>query len=199
MSRNLTIAVANMLGLWRKRDRAEELIRDAASKGAQVRPTGNFEGPYFCKDKILIISIGHNLPKTILCWNGFQLFWWNRPTCRFFESAENVFNSVALLDLMEVVGEYIESPIFPMDRNSRKNFISSRHGFKIWETRYGKQARHRGTSGSWQQERWPKGAEILLYPTTIVRTPNSRNGYQTTLAKGNAGPCNGKPDPCYDI
>ena len=55
MSRNLTIAVTQMActpDFEENRDRAEKLIRDAASKGAQVILLQElFEGPYFCKDQ----------------------------------------------------------------------------------------------------------------------------------------------------
>ena len=106
MSRNLTIAVTQMActpDFEENRDRAEKLIRHAASKGAQVVLLQElFEGPYFCKDQ------------------NPDYFNWAQPAenhpllerfstlakelevvlpISFFESVENVFfNSLALLD-----------------------------------------------------------------------------------------------------
>ena len=106
MSRNLTIAITQMActpDFEENRDRAEKLIRDAASKGAQVILLQElFEGPYFCKDQ------------------NPDYFKWAQPAenhpllerfsalakelevvlpVSFFESVENVFfNSLALLD-----------------------------------------------------------------------------------------------------
>ena len=132
MSRNLTIAVTQMActpDFEKNRDRAEKLIRDAASKGAQVILLQElFEGPYFCKDQ------------------NPDYFNWAQPAenhplleqfstlakelevvlpISFFESIENVFSTHwHFSTLMEIVREFIESPIFPMDRAIRKNFIS---------------------------------------------------------------------------
>ena len=54
MSRNLTIAVTQMActpDFEENRDRAEKLIRDAASKELSHPASELFEGPYFCKDQ----------------------------------------------------------------------------------------------------------------------------------------------------
>ena len=118
MSRKLTIAVTQMActpDFEENRVRAEKLIRDAASKGAQVILLQElFEGPYFCKDQ------------------NPDYFNWAQPAEnhplleRFSALAKEleVVLPISFSTLMEVVREFIESPIFPMDRATRKNFIS---------------------------------------------------------------------------
>jgi len=148
MSRNLTIAVTQMActpDFEENRDRAEKLIRDAASKGAQVILLQElFEGPYFCKDQ------------------NPDYFNWAQPAenhpmlerfsslakelevvlpVSFFESVENVFfNSLALLDSDGgCQGIYRKSHIPDGPGYQEKfYFTPGNTGFKIWETRYGK-------------------------------------------------------------
>ena len=186
MSRNLTIAVTQMActpDFEENRDRAEKLIRDAASKGAQVILLQElFEGPYFCKDQ------------------NPDYFNWAQPAenhpllerfstlakelevvlpVSFFESVENVFfNSLALLDSDGgCQGIYRKSHIPDGPGYQEKfYFTPGNTGFKIWETRYGKL----GVGICWDQ--WfpeaaramaLQGAEILLYPTAIGSEPQA--------------------------
>ena len=184
MSRNITIAVTQMActpDFEENRDRAEKLIRDAASKGAQVILLQElFEGPYFCKDQ------------------NPDYFNWAQPAenhsllerfsalakelevvlpVSFFESVENVFfNSLALLDSDGgCQGIYRKSHIPDGPGYQEKFYFNPGDtGFKVWNTKYAKI----GVGICWDQ--WfPEaarsmvlsGAELLLYPTAIGGEP----------------------------
>jgi N-carbamoylputrescine amidase len=180
----------------RNLERAEELVREAAGRGAQVILLQElFETPYFCKD---------HLPAH---------FEWARPIAespvvrRFqalaaelgvvlplsvFEREHNAyFNSLAMIDADgQVLGVYRKSHIPEGPGYHEKFYFSPGDtGFKVWATRYGSL----GVAICWDQ--WfPEaarcmallGAEILFYPTAIGSEPqdssiDSRDHWQRCM------------------
>lgn len=181
--------------------RAESLIRQAASAGAQIVLVQElFEGPYFCKDQ---------LPEYLALARPFV----GNPMIErmqhlaaeldvvlplsFFEQAGNAFfNSLAMVDADgTVLGLYRKSHIPDGPGYQEKfYFAPGDTGFKVWQTRYGSL----GVGVCWDQ--WfPEaarcmalmGAEILLYPTAIGSEPmepelDSRDHWQRVM-QGHAG------------
>ena len=149
-------------------DRAEELVREAAAKGAQVILLPElFETWYFCQERNydsyrLALPLEENpgvLPVS------------------FFEREGNVtYNSVAMIDADGgILGVYRKTHI-PDDHFYQEKFYFTpgNTGFKVWDTAYGRI----GVGICWDQ--WfpeaarcmaLQGAELLLYPTAIGSEP----------------------------
>ena len=160
---------------------AERLVREAASRGAQVILLPElFERPYFCQERRYSF---YELALPV----------WENPAVRrfmavakelgvvlpvsFYERDENVlYNSVAVIDADGAcLGVYRKAHI-PDDHYYQEKFYFTpgNTGFKVWNTRYGKI----GVGICWDQ--WfPEtarclalgGAELLLYPTAIGSEP----------------------------
>jgi N-carbamoylputrescine amidase len=161
--------------------RAEKLVREAATRGAQVVLLQElFETPYFCKD---------HTPKHLelaLPLDGHPAVEHFRKVARelgvvlpisVFERANNAFyNSVVIVDADgSLAGSYRKSHIPEGPGYHEKFYFSPGDtGFRVFDTRYAKL----GVAICWDQ--WfPEaarsmalmGAEILLYPTAIGSEP----------------------------
>jgi N-carbamoylputrescine amidase len=176
--------------------RAEELVREAAGRGAQIILLPElFETPYFCIEQ----DARHlKLARTVEDNPAVRHF---SAVARelqvvlpisFFERAGPAyFNSIAILDADgSRLGVYRKSHIPNGPGYQEKNYFSPGDtGFKVWPTRYARI----GVGICWDQ--WfPEaaramalaGAEVLLYPTAIGSEPppalpvNSRDHWQRT-------------------
>ena len=169
---------------WNKQDtldKAEKLVRKAASQGAQIILLPElFETPYFCQEKNYDF---YNLATTLEENEAIKRF---KPIAKeldivlpisFYERDGNAFfNTVALINNDgEVQGIYRKTHI-PDDHFYQEKFYFTPGdtGFKVWPTKYG----CIGVGICWDQ--WfPEsaramallGAEMLLYPTAIGSEP----------------------------
>jgi N-carbamoylputrescine amidase len=182
--RTITVAATQMACSW-DRDanvaRGEKLIREAASRGAQIVLLQElFETPYFCQDH----QLKHfELAKPL---DGHPAVEHFRGVARelkvvlpisVFERANNVhYNTVVMVDADgAVLGSYRKSHIPESPGYHEKFYFSPGDtGFKVFETAYAKL----GVAICWDQ--WfPEaaramalmGAEILMYPTAIGSEP----------------------------
>lgn len=183
--RNVTVAAIQCaLGGTRAENirRVERLVRDAASRGAQVvLPPELFEGPYFCRVES---AEWFAEARTVEDDEAVARL---REVARelgivvpvsFFERTGPVFyNSVAVIDADgELLGVYRKSHIPDGPGYEEKfYFRPGDTGFRVWRTRYGTM----GVGICWDQ--WfPEsarammllGAEILFYPTAIGSEPH---------------------------
>ncbi|MCH5206225.1 MAG: N-carbamoylputrescine amidase [Oscillospiraceae bacterium] len=161
-------------------EKAEQLVREAASKGANVILLPElFETKYFCQERRyeyyeLALPTAEN-PAVVRFTEVSRELGAVIPIS-FYERDGNVFyNSVALLDSGELLGVYRKTHI-PDDHFYQEKFYFTpgNTGFKVWDTRFGKI----GVGICWDQ--WfPEsarcmaldGAELLLYPTAIGSEP----------------------------
>lgn len=160
---------------------AEELVREAAKKGAQIILLPElFETWYFCQEKNYD---SYKLATPLLENPAVQRFKkLAEELCvvlpiSFFEREKNTtYNTVAVIDADgTLLGTYRKTHI-PDDHFYQEKFYFTPGdtGFQVWDTRYGKI----GVGICWDQ--WfpeaarcmaLKGAEILLYPTAIGSEP----------------------------
>lgn len=181
----ITVAATQMHCTWNKQenvDRAEKLIRQAATQGAQVILIQElFEMPYFC---IEIHEPYHDLATTLEENEAFQRFQALAKELNvvlpfsWYERAGQVrFNSVAMIDAGgELLGVYRKTHIPDSDGYLEKYYFSPGDtGFKVWQTKFG----NIGVGICWDQ--WfPEtarsmalmGADILLFPTAIGSEPS---------------------------
>jgi N-carbamoylputrescine amidase len=163
-------------------DRAEQAVREAAGRGAQVVLLQElFETPYFCKDHLashfgLARPVADNpvLARFAALARELEVV----LPVSFFERAHNAyFNSLAMLDADgRLLGVYRKSHIPEGPGYHEKYYFSPGDtGFRVWDTRYGTL----GVGICWDQ--WfPEaarcmalmGAEVLLYPTAIGSEPH---------------------------
>lgn len=161
--------------------RADTMVREAASKGAQVILLPElFERPYFCQEKRYDY---YDYATTIEENPAIQHFSKVAKELRvvmpisFYEKdGYSLYNSIVMINhLGEVMGTYRKTHI-PDDHYYQEKFYFTPGdtGFKVWETIYGKI----GVGICWDQ--WfPEcarvmalmGADILLYPTAIGSEP----------------------------
>lgn len=174
---------------------AEELVRQAAAKGAQIILLPElFERPYFCQER----RYEYYAYATTVTENpAVQRF---REVCReleivipisFYEKdGTRLFNSVAMIDADgSVLGVYRKTHI-PDDHYYQEKFYFTpgNTGFRVFETRYGRV----GVGICWDQ--WfPEtarclalaGADVILYPTAIGSEPildvDSAGHWQRTM------------------
>jgi N-carbamoylputrescine amidase len=197
--RPVTLATIQMACSWdgaANIAKAEELVREAAARGAQLILLPElFETPYFCIEQ----DARHlKLARTVEDNHAVRHF---SAVARelgvvlpisFFERAGPAyFNSIAILDADgSRLGIYRKSHIPNGPGYQEKNYFSPGDtGFKVWQTRYARI----GVGICWDQ--WfPEaaramalaGAEALLYPTAIGTEPppalpvNSRDHWQRT-------------------
>jgi N-carbamoylputrescine amidase len=176
--------------------KAEELVREAAGRGAQVILLPElFETPYFCIEQDarhlkLARTVDQNAAvrhfSAVARELGVVL-----PISFFERAGPAYFNSIAILDADgSRLGVYRKSHIPNGPGYQEKNYFSPGDtGFKVWATRYARI----GVGICWDQ--WfPEaaramalaGAEVLLYPTAIGTEPppalpvNSRDHWQRT-------------------
>ncbi|TPE55314.1 N-carbamoylputrescine amidase [Maribrevibacterium harenarium] len=181
----VTVAATQMACSWDKAAnlaKAEELIRSAAAKGANIILIQElFETPYFC---IEVHESHLDLATTLEENTAFARFQALAKELNvvlpfsWFEQAGVVrFNSVAMIDAGgELLGVYRKTHIPESDGYLEKYYFSPGDtGFKVWQTRFGKV----GVGICWDQ--WfPEtaramalmGADILLFPTAIGSEPS---------------------------
>jgi N-carbamoylputrescine amidase len=163
--------------------RAEELIREAAGRGANIVLIQElFETPYFCKDhQPRHFELARSLEDhpTIEHFRGLARELAVVLPVSVFERAGNAFfNTLVMVDADgKVLGSYRKSHIPEGPGYHEKFYFSPGDtGFKVFETRYAKL----GAAICWDQ--WfPEtarsmalmGAEILLYPTAIGSEPQA--------------------------
>ena len=198
-SRPITLAAIQMACSWDAAAniaRAEELVRDAARRGAQVILLPElFETPYFCIEQDarhlrLARTVDDNAAVRHFSAVARELAV-VLPISFFERAGPAYFNSIAILDADGArLGIYRKSHIPNGPGYQEKNYFSPGDtGFKVWQTRYARI----GVGICWDQ--WfPEaaramalaGAEVLLYPTAIGTEPppalpvNSRDHWQRT-------------------
>lgn len=185
MARNVTVTAAQFACSWDLQaniDKAEDMIRQAAAKGAQIILIQElFKSPYFCIDQ----SPEHRaLAETVE--NSALIEHFQKLAkelnvvlpCSFFEKHNNAYyNSLAMVDAGgELLGVYRKTHIPNGPAYQEKHFFTPGDtGFKVWKTKFAKI----GVGICWDQ--WfPEtarcmalmGAEILLYPTAIGSEPD---------------------------
>ncbi len=180
--RKLSIAVTQMACSWDRGQnirRAEEMVEEAASKGAQIVLTQElFETPYFCidKDKSFFKEATRveDNPAIRAMRNLARKLDVVIPVSFFERAQERYFNSLAMIDAGgELLGVYRKShiPDFP-DYEEAYYFEPGDTGFMVFDTKFARV----GAAVCWDQ--WfpeaarimaLKGAEALLYPTAIGR------------------------------
>lgn len=161
-------------------EKAEKLVREAASKGANVILLPElFETKYFCQERRyeyyeLASPLGEN-PAVRRFQEVSRELGVVIPVS-FYERDVNVFyNTVAVIDSGEILGIYRKTHI-PDDHFYQEKFYFTpgNTGFRVWNTRFGVI----GVGICWDQ--WfpeaarcmaAMGAEILLYPTAIGAEP----------------------------
>ncbi len=160
---------------------AEKLVRQAASKGAQIILIQElFESQYFCmdqKEELFELSKPFDNHPTIMKFSELAKELKVVLPVSFFEKANRAhYNSVAIVDADgSVLGKYRKSHIPDGPGYQEKFYFNPGDtGFKVWNTKYAKI----GVGICWDQ--WfPEaarsmvlnGAELLLYPTAIGGEP----------------------------
>ncbi|MDE1985326.1 MAG: N-carbamoylputrescine amidase [Alphaproteobacteria bacterium] len=182
--RTVNTAAVQFACSWDKRanvDKAKELVRAAAAKGANVILLQEFfETPYFCQDQSAdhfalaapfegnaLIAEMAELAKAL----NVVL-----PISFFEKAGHTHFNSLAMIDAGgEVLGLYRKSHIPDGPGYQEKYYFTPGDtGLRVWRTRFGVL----GVGICWDQ--WfpeaaramaLQGAEVLLYPTAIGSEP----------------------------
>jgi N-carbamoylputrescine amidase len=197
--RQVTVAATQMACNWdvaANIAKAEKLVREAASRGAQIILLPElFEAPYFCIEQDnrhlnLATTVEEN--RAVRHFSAVARDLGVVLPVSFFERAgPTFFNSVAILDADgRTLGVYRKSHIPNGPGYQEKNYFTPGDtGFKAWNTRFGRI----GVGICWDQ--WfPEtarsmallGAELLFFPTAIGSEPppalpiNSRDHWQRT-------------------
>lgn len=180
---------------------AERLVRDAASKGAQIVLIPElFESHYFCKDQRVedlvraIPIVGH---PTIAHFQRIAVELNVVLPISVFERANNsLFNTVAIVDADgAMLGVYRKSHIPDGPGYNEKFYFSPGDtGFRVWQTKHA----IIGVGICWDQ--WfpeasrsmaLQGAELLFYPTAIGSEPPNptwdSSGHWQRVMQGQAG------------
>ncbi len=202
--RKVIVAATQMACGWDKTaniQRAEALVRQAASKGARVILLQElFETPYFCqleKPEYLNLATTAEENPAIAHFQKVARELEVVLPISFYERRNNArYNSIAVIDADgSTLGIYRKSHIPDGPGYEEKYYFNGGDtGFKVWNTRYAKI----GIGICWDQ--WfPEtarclalmGAEILLYPTAIGSEPpspgyDSRDHWQRCM-QGHSG------------
>ncbi|NKB76523.1 MAG: N-carbamoylputrescine amidase [Gammaproteobacteria bacterium] len=186
-TKNVTVAATQMACLWDIESnitRAESLVRQAASAGAEIILIQElYETPYFCIEQ----DFRHlELASTLEDSEGVRRMSALAKELSvvlpvsWFERAGSVFfNSVAVIDADgTVMGTYRKTHLPNAIGYQEKQYFSPGDtGFQVWNTRYAKI----GVGICWDQ--WfpeaarcmaLQGAEMLLYPTAIGSEPGDQ-------------------------
>jgi len=184
MQKSVSVAATQMACTWKSNDniaQAEQLVRQAASQGAQIILLQElFETPYFCIE----VNLDNFALATTIAENPaikhFQAVAKELAVVlpiSFYELAGNVrFNTVAIIDADgEILGKYRKTHLPDTYGYMEKYYFSPGDtGFKVFASRYAKI----GVGICWDQ--WfpecarsmaLQGAELLLYPTAIGSEP----------------------------
>jgi N-carbamoylputrescine amidase len=200
LMRKVTVAATQMaVAGWDRNvniDKAEKLVREAASKGANVILIQElFETPYFCQTQdfryLELATRTEENPAIIRFQKLAKELHVVLPVSFFERNGNTQFNSLAMIDADgTVLGVYRKTHIPDGIPYAEKfYFTPGDTGFKVWDTAYGKI----GVGICWDQ--WfPEtarcmalmGAEMLLYPTAIGNEPylkkDSRHHWRNTMA-----------------
>jgi N-carbamoylputrescine amidase len=182
--RNVTLAATQFACSWdlpANADRAEALVRQAATQGANIVLIQElFAAPYFCIEQhpryfdLAQPLEGHPLVARFAALAkelGVVL-----PVSFFERAGPAFFNSIAMVDADgRVLGTYRKSHVPQGPGYEEKYYFSPGDtGFRVWDTAFGRI----GVGICWDQ--WfPEaaramalmGAEVLLYPTAIGSEP----------------------------
>jgi len=185
MSRTLSVAAIQTAygeDMQANIDKTIGLVRDAASKGAQViLPSELFQGPYFC------VSQEEHWFSHAYEWREHPCVTQLAPVARelgvaipvsiFEREGPQYYNSLVMLDADgEALGVYRKSHIPDGPGYQEKYYFRPGDtGFKVWKTRFGRV----GVGICWDQW-YPEtarammlqGAEVLMYPTAIGTEPH---------------------------
>lgn len=163
------------------KDKAEKMVREAASNGANIVLIPElFEGYYFCKDmdqKYFSWAqerIGHPMIERFSALAkelGVVL-----PLSYFEKAGKRYFNSLVMIDADGTVMENYRKTHIPDGPGYEEKFYfePGDTGFKVWETKFG----NIGVGICWDQ--WfPEtarcltlmGADMIFYPTAIGSEP----------------------------
>src|SRR5260221_1125584 len=182
-------------------DKAGDMVRRAAAKGAQVIVLQElFETQYFCKDvrrSFFALAKPFDDHPTIERMQELAASLRVVLPVSFFERANNAYyNSMAMIDADgTIMGLYRKSHIPDgLGYVEKYYFNPGDTGFRVWHTAYGAI----GTGICWDQ--WfpecaramvLQGAEILLYPTAIGNEPqddaHSSADHWQRVMQGHAG------------
>lgn len=184
--RTVSVAATQMACTWDRSaniDRATQLVRAAASGGAQIVLLQElFETPYFCieqKGEHLQLASGREDNALLQHFQSLAAELEVVLPISWFERAGNsFFNSVCMIDADgSVLGYYRKSHIPNGIGYQEKTYFSPGDtGFCVWDTRYARV----GLAICWDQ--WfpeaarimaLQGAEVLFYPTAIGSEPNN--------------------------
>jgi N-carbamoylputrescine amidase len=184
--RNITVAATQMACSDNREENialAESLVRDAASKGAQIILLQElFETLYFCqaqKPEFFSLATGLDENPAVMHFQNLAKALGVVLPISFFEKRNQAyFNTVAVLDADgSLLGVYRKSHIPDGPGYQEKFYFNPGDtGFCVWKTRYGTI----GVGICWDQ--WfpeaarimvLKGAEILFYPTAIGSEPHN--------------------------
>ncbi len=180
----VTVAATQMACSWDRDEnlaKAEALVRQAASRGAQVVLLQElFETPYFCIEQHPAhLALASELEESPAVRHMAELakeLGVVLPVSWFERSGNVFFNSLAVIDADgAILGVYRKSHIPNSVGYQEKHYFSPGDtGFKVWRTRYASL----GVGICWDQ--WfpeaarcmaLQGAELLLYPTAIGSEP----------------------------
>ena len=197
--RLLTIATTQMPCTWdlpSNLERAEQLVRDAAAKGAQVILLQElFATPYFCieqRHQHLALAEEYQHSQVLKRFAALAKELGVVLPLSWFEKAGNAFfNSLSVADADgRLLGVYRKSHIPNAIGYQEKEYFSPGDtGFRVWDSAFGRL----GIGICWDQ--WfPEtarclalhGAEVLLFPTAIGSEPgcaslDSRDHWQMTM------------------
>jgi N-carbamoylputrescine amidase len=162
--------------------RTIELVREAASRGAQViLPSELFQGPYFCvsqEEKWFATAYPwREHPAVIAMADVARDLGVAIPVSIFEREGPHYYNSLVMLDADgSPLGVYRKSHIPDGPGYQEKYYFRPGDtGFKVWSTRFGRI----GVGICWDQW-YPEtarammlqGAEVLMYPTAIGSEPH---------------------------
>jgi N-carbamoylputrescine amidase len=183
--KEVTVAATQMACDWDRDanvDRAEQLVREAASKGAQIVLLQElFETPYFpAEQKQELFSLARPLDDHPVLQRMSDLAAELEVVLpvSFFERANHAhYNSLAIMDADGTcIGQYRKSHIPDGPGYQEKFYFNPGDtGFQVWDTRYARI----GAAICWDQ--WfpecarimaLQGAELLFYPTAIGNEPH---------------------------
>ncbi|AEY01942.1 putative carbon-nitrogen hydrolase [Oceanimonas sp. GK1] len=180
----VTVAATQMACSWNRDDniaRAEKLVRQAASQGAQIILIQElFEAPYFCIDQSPEhFALAQEVDNSPLIAH-FQALAKELEVVlplSFFERAGNAYyNSLVVIDADGSLLDLYRKTHIPNGPGYQEKqfFTPGDTGFKVWQTRYAKI----GVGICWDQ--WfPEtarslallGAELIFFPTAIGSEP----------------------------
>ena len=146
--KKVTVAATQMACSWDIDDnikRADEMVRAAAAKGAQIILVQElFETPYFCIEQdFKHLDLAKTLDESIVIQHMAKLAQELSvvlPVSWFERAGTTFFNSVAMIDADgTIMGIYRKTHLPNAIGYQEKQYFSPGNtGFKVWDTRYAK-------------------------------------------------------------